>query len=205
MSVEQQPPKKKPIALAITIVLLVCSLNGNMFLYSQYLSNIQEKKYETGQRVASDAIGAVAFYNAILPELEKLGKSTELLGRNEAKFSAGAAFRNVDHVLGFLKEAHQYNGTEFAADKLEAYFNAVQQSLAKIGGHEGALTAAEQDYLAKLQEAFHLQLEAVTAFNADALESRSLSIQIGNGYNNWLEIADKLEQAIDDHTDVKLQ
>ncbi|WP_338551974.1 hypothetical protein [Paenibacillus sp. KS-LC4] len=204
MSVEQQPPKKKPIALAITIVLLVCSLNGNMFLYSQYLSNIQEKKYETGQRVTTDAIGAAAFYNEVLPELEKLGKSAELLERNEAKFNAGAAFRHVDHVIGYLKEAHQYKGTEFASGKLEAYFNAVQQSLGKVGGHEGALTAAEQAYLTKLGQAFSKQLEAVMGFNTDALESRSLSIQIGNGYTNWLEIADKLEQAIGEHTDARL-
>lgn len=199
---DHQTSPKRSLALPITLVLLTFSLIGNVFLYSQYLQNGQEDKYQTGQHIAASAARAESFYKALLLEVERM-YSDDQSERIDAKFDAVSAFRSAEGVMEFIGQAHEINGTELQIDALGNYVSGIEFSIEQVGNHEGPLTAAEKTYLSSLQEALTKQHDIILKFNFDAAESRSLSIQLGNGMG-WTDIADLLEQAINEHKDYTL-
>ncbi|NIK67524.1 hypothetical protein [Paenibacillus sp. BK720] len=196
MEQDKEQSKKRSYALPITLLLLVFSLTGNVFLYSQSLQGAQDDKYEKGLEVIGAAKKAASYYQAVLDDAAAImeGKPSE----------AGTVIRDAAGVNDFLQQAGSVDeDTPFDSDKIYAYLIDVDNSLSYIKEQDGTLTEQESAYLKALQDAYSKQLEIVKQFNFDADKTRSGAIQIGAGIG-WLDIAEQLEKSIEEQASMKL-
>lgn len=199
---ESGEQRKRPVALPVTLLLLVISLIGNVFLYSKYLQNEQDRNYEKGQAIGQAAVSAGDFYNNALSGLGHLLESETLNQRTQALFELGKAYGSSQGVTDFIALAHDMQGTAQNEDELYKTLAAAEQDLSGIGGYEGKLTEADWNKVLLLQSDYQEQRDILFAFNFDALDIRSSSIRLGAGFG-WLDIAEKLEQAVLQGPDAK--
>ncbi|WP_435171003.1 hypothetical protein [Paenibacillus glycanilyticus] len=196
MEQDKEQSKKRSYAMPITLLLLVFSLTGNVFLYSQSLQGGQNDKYEKGLDVIGAAKKATSYYEAVLDDAAAIleGKTSE----------AGTVIRDAAGVNDFLQLAGSFDEDHpFDSGKIYAYMIDVDHSLSYIKEQDGPLTAQESAYLKALQDVYSKQLAIVKQFNVDADKTRSGAIQIGAGIG-WLDIAKQLEQSIEEQSSMKL-
>ncbi|WP_336771712.1 hypothetical protein [Paenibacillus sp. MMO-58] len=196
MEQDKEQSKKRSYALPITLLLLVFSLTGNVFLYSQSLQGGQDDKYEKGLDVIEAAKKATSYYQAVLDDAAAIleGKTSE----------AGTVIRDAAGVNDFLQQAGSFDADHpFDSGKIYAYMIDVDHSLSYIKEQDGPLTTQESAYLKALQDVYSKQLAIVKQFNFDADKTRSGAIQIGAGIG-WLDIAKQLEQSIEEQSSMKL-
>ncbi|GLX69172.1 hypothetical protein [Paenibacillus glycanilyticus] len=188
---KEQHPKKRSYALPITLLLLVFSLTGNVFLYSQSLQGGLDKKYDKGKDVIGAATQAVDYYQAVLDDIFALleGKTAE----------AGTVIRDAAGVADFVQQSHSFDEEDaFDPGSIYSYMIDVDNSVAYIKQQDGKLTAEQTEYLKSVQDVYTKQLTILKEFNFDADKNRSGTIQIGAGIG-WLELANQLEQSIKEH------
>jgi|GEM_PF-2931784 hypothetical protein len=192
---KEKQPKKRSFALPITLLLLVFSLTGNVFLYSQSLQGDQDDKFEKGQEIVEAATQAVSYYQAVLDDTNAIldGKTAE----------AGTVIRDASGVAEFLKQASSFNeDSEFDSGQIYSQMIDVSNSLAYIKQQDGTLTEQESGYLKSLQEIYSKQLDIMKQFNLASNKTRSGAIQLGAGIG-WLDIARQLEQSILEQSGMK--
>ncbi|CAM3115744.1 hypothetical protein PALU110988_02250 [Paenibacillus lupini] len=191
---QEHQSKKRSYALPITLLLLVFSLTGNVFLYSQSLQGEQNDKYDKGIAIIGSATKASAYYQAVLDNAGALldGKDTE----------AGTVIRNASGLVEFLQQSHSFDESKFDSDQVYDYIIDVNNSLQYINEQDGTLTEAEASYLKSLKDVYASQLAVLDQFQFEAAKSRSGSIQIGAGIG-WLDIPKQLEQSISGHSSMK--
>ncbi|ACT00877.1 hypothetical protein [Paenibacillus sp. JDR-2] len=196
MEQDKEQSKKRSYALPITLLLLVFSLTGNVFLYSQSLQGGQDDKYNKGLEVIGAAKKATSYYQAVLDDTAAIleGKTSE----------AGTVIRDAAGVNDFLQQAGSFDtDNSFDSGKIYANMIDVDNSLSYIKEQDGSLTEQESAFLKALQEVYSKQLAIVKQFNFDADKTRSGAIQIGAGIG-WLDIAKQLEQSIEEQSSMKL-
>ncbi|WP_336787020.1 hypothetical protein [Paenibacillus sp. MMO-177] len=196
MEQDKEQSKKRSYAMPIALLLLVFSLTGNVFLYSQSLQGGQDDKYEKGLEVIEAAKKATSYYQAVLDDAAGIleGKTSE----------AGTVIRDAAGVNDFLQQAGSFEAdNSFDPARIYAYMIDVDNSLSYIKEQDETLTEKDSAYLKALQEVYSKQLAIVKQFNFDADKTRSGAIQIGAGIG-WLDIAKQLKQSIEEQSSMKL-
>lgn len=192
---KEHQSKKRSYALPITLLLLVFSLTGNVFLYSQSLQGEQDDKFEKGSEIVEAASKAISYYQTVIDDTNAILEGKE--------FEDGSFIRDASGVTDFLRHAATI-GEEgsFDSGSIYSYMMDVDNSLAYIKENDDNLTEQEALYLKSVQGGYTKQLEILKAFNLDANKTRSGAIQIGAGIG-WLDIAKKLEQSILEQSGMK--
>lgn len=192
---KEHQSKKRSFALPITLLLLVFSLTGNVYLYSQSLQGEQNDKYEKGLEIIDAAAKAVSYYQAVLDNTNAILEGTTA--------EDGSVIRDASGVTGFLQQASSFDeANKFDPDHIYSYLIDVDNSLAYIKQQDGTLTEKQSGYLKSLQEIYSKQLDILNKFNLDSGKTRSGAIQIGAGIG-WLDIAKQLEQSIREQSGMK--
>ncbi|WP_419873885.1 hypothetical protein [Candidatus Pristimantibacillus sp. PTI5] len=191
---EPQKTGKRSIALPITLVILVFSLIGNVFLYSQFLQHKQENNYEKGQRIFAAAIGSQQYAKEMQPLLEALLASKSMADRLGMQFDAGKATAKGQALTELAIEAASLSDQPGKwNEKLPASFvSGVETGLQEIGRYEGPLNEADRAYLTELKDSFEKISGILSGFNSNIGESRIAVIRLSSGLD-WIELAEQLQ------------
>ncbi|MCM3627267.1 hypothetical protein M3194_07810 [Paenibacillus glycanilyticus] len=197
MEQDKEPQsKKRSYALPITLLLLVFSLTGNVFLYSQSLQGDQDDKFAKGSEIIEAATKAVSYYQTVLDDTNAIleGKALE----------TGTILRDASGVTEFLQQASSFGeSSAFDPGQIYSFVIDVDNSLAYIKEQDGTLTEQESVYLESVQDIYSKQLAIMKEFNLDSGKTRSGAIQIGAGIG-WLDIAKQLDSSIQEQSGMKL-
>ncbi|MFF2090328.1 hypothetical protein [Paenibacillus sp. NPDC058174] len=193
---EEQAAGKRSLALPITLVLLVFSLIGNVFFYSQYLQGKQDTRYRTGQHIIETAVLTKVQYETLLNEANRLLELNELgvlPGASAGKGDLTTIRSTADSA--FIAEAYLLKGKKPDLERVDSYFQRIRQSLDELEHLKQPMTEQQITELTKIKEALSAQYEIIQKFNFDAAETRISTIQVASGID-WLELADQLEASI---------
>lgn len=196
---EKQKAGKRPIALPITLVLLVFSLIGNVFLYSQYLQNKQQNNYEIGQTVIEKLTESRLYAQEMMKAIDGLAQSSTQAERYGLAYQIGRAATLGYSVSELMMEAGQLSEGDGAsgAEEAEAYVNAAAAKLTGVAHQVGKLSDNDQEQLAALKADFEEMEHALGGFNYAIGENRTASIRLASGYE-WVDIANKVRQVINE-------
>ncbi|WP_042162773.1 hypothetical protein [Paenibacillus gorillae] len=193
---EEQAAGKRSLALPITLVLLVFSLIGNVFFYSQFLQGKQDTRYRTGQHIIETAVLTKVQYETLLNEANRLLELNELgvlPGASAGKGDLATIRSTADSA--FITEAYLLKGEKPDVERINSYFQRIRQSLDELEHLKQPMTEQQVADLTKIKEALSTQYEIIQKFNFDAAETRISTIQVASGID-WLELADQLEASI---------
>ncbi|RCW51300.1 hypothetical protein [Paenibacillus prosopidis] len=197
----QQQTGKRSIALPITLVLLVFSLIGNVFLYSQFLQNKQQNNFETGQKIYAAAVQSKQYFEELIPLLDALLQSNQLETRAETKFLAGKASQKGQAYFNLMTEAELIAGKSEKRDAEQAlkYVNEVEEALQAIGNNPGTLKEEERAYLVALKGSLEEMARIMDSFNTNIGENRVAVIRLSSGLE-WIVLVEKLQQVMSGQT-----
>ncbi|KRE54216.1 hypothetical protein [Paenibacillus sp. Soil522] len=192
---EQQQIGKRSIALPITLVILVFSLIGNVFLYSQLLQHKQEQKFVKGQGIYEAAAESRQFLDAMIPQLDSLLQSKSMEERLVLKFDAGKLAADGRALAELTAEAA---GISAEPETLDShlpltYLSDVENGLQTIGRYEGPLSEAERAYILALKSSFEAMSGIMKGFNTNIGDNRSAIIRLSSGLD-WTQLVAKLQK-----------
>lgn len=192
---------KRSIALPITLVLLVFSLIGNVFLYSQFLQHKQENNFETGQKIYAAAVQSKQYFEELIPQLDALLQSEQLETRLETKFLIGRALQKGQALVELAAEAEQIAGKSEKRDTEQSlqYVNEIEEALQAIGNYPGPLKEEERAYLLSLKGSFENMAGIMEGFNTNISENRVAIIRLSSGLE-WIDLVEKIQQAMSEQT-----
>lgn len=193
----QQQTGKRSIALPITLVLLVFSLIGNVFLYSQFLQHKQQNNFETGQKIYAAAVQSKQYIEELIPQLDALLQSTQLETRAETKFLAGKASQRGQAFFNLMTEAELIAGKSEKRDAEQAlkYVNEVEKALQAIGNYPGPLKEEARAYLLALKGSLEEMARIMDSFNTNIGENRAAVIRLSSGLE-WIGLVENLQQVM---------
>lgn len=188
---EKQQAGKRSVALPIALVLLVFSLIGNVFLYSQSLQNKQQNNFEAGQRIIGKLAESLAYTREMTQAVDVLLQSGEQEADEEVLFRIGKA-SHEGHAIGYLlAETDKLTGEPgaFGAEEAEQWVDDKAARLMVIAA--GNVNAGDE--LNALKASLAEMEQALSAFNDHIGDSRTAVIRLSGGYE-WLDIAEQLRQ-----------
>jgi hypothetical protein len=197
---EQQPASKRSIALPITMLLLVFSLIGNVFLYSQFLQHKQEKRLERGQNIYSYAIASIDYAERLSAQSTALAASHSLAERAQLKYEAGQAAGGGESMILLAEAAEELAASETAvtASGFESFIGKVDEQVRASGNDEGALSAEERQSLQELAQALDAISELLrNTFNEGIADNKAALIRLSTGLG-WLENMPRLQQLVEE-------
>ena len=191
---EPQKSGKRSIALPITLVILVFSLIGNVFLYSQFLQHKQENNYEKGQRIYAAATESQQYAKEMTPLLDAFLASNTMGERLTLQFDAGKVTAKGTALTELTKEAASISvQPEKWNEKLpDSYVSEVEKGLQAIGRYEGPLNEADQSYLTELKNSFVAISSILSGFNSNIGDSRIAIIRLSSGLD-WIDLVEQLQ------------
>ncbi len=193
---EQQTAGKRPMALPITLLLLVVSLIGNVFLYSQFLQNGQEKKYELGKSIYGDAVSAIDYAEGISAQLPALTASGSLDERMAVKYEAAQSVAKQGAIVSLAKAAHTLTGEKGAirTASFDGFIEYVDEQLQAVGRYEGELNEADRQSLLELGQVLDAISEHLRGtFNESIADSKAALIRVSTGIG-WIDSMPELQQ-----------
>ncbi|MGO4544398.1 hypothetical protein AB4Z29_06345 [Paenibacillus sp. 2TAB23] len=187
---EPQKSGKRSLALPITLVILVFSLIGNVFLYSQFLQHKQQIKYDTGQRIYKAAVASQQYASEMLPLLDALLQSKALDERLDVLFHIGKLSAKGGGLTELAAEAAAISGDSAAWDtEVPAmYVSNAEAGLLAAGRYEGALNDSDAAYVTGLRGSYETLNGVLGKFNANVGETRIAVIRLASGLD-WMKLA----------------
>jgi len=190
-------------ALAVTLVILVLSLMGNILLLTKNMGFSQGEKVEQGERIIANLEwlrDGLAFWGEALKEM---AASDEARGdvRMTAGFMAnslttgGAGMSSSLHELTTAAQKLQPNGLSSGPGAASYFVSKLSNLLGDISGGSGTLTADEMLELEEAAYSFQQLEEAVSEFNFAVKGDRLSMIRLAGGHE-WLPVAAKLQELL---------
>ncbi|OMF34183.1 hypothetical protein BK133_12715 [Paenibacillus sp. FSL H8-0548] len=194
---EQQQTGKRSIALPITLVILVFSLIGNVFLYSQFLQHKQENNFVTGQRIYEAGSESKKFISEMILQLDAFMQSKELDERLALYFAAGKVYAQGQGLIDFAAEASNLSAESSGIDiaLFSGYLKDMEAGLLAIGRNDALLSDEDQSYVASLKSTLGEMSVIMDNFNTNIDGNRNAIIRLSSGLD-WIELAEELQQAI---------
>ncbi|CAM4309694.1 hypothetical protein L1N85_20650 [Paenibacillus alkaliterrae] len=194
---EPQQTGKRSIALPITLVILVFSLIGNVFLYSQFLQHRQDNKFKAGQTIYAAAIETRLYFEELLRQVDALVQSERLEDRQEAKFLAGKASMKGSKFVELVAEAERLAESKDGVnvEHTLTYVKNVDSALQTIGSYSGLLNDEDQAYLLSLKASLEKMAGVMSGFNSNIGDNRIAVIRLSSG-PGWIELVDQLQQHV---------
>ncbi|RIX54119.1 hypothetical protein D3P08_07690 [Paenibacillus nanensis] len=197
---DQHEQKKRPIALPVTLLLLVMSLMGNVLLYTKHIEHTRGNAEETGQDIVKAFMSSqfdLEYWSKFAEDISALAVEDGDAARKRAVHFADALLHSGDNGLSeIIRIAHDIDDDRFA-DAPEAYTLYMNQLIARlnaIGEGSGPLNPDEHKAVANMLQSFTGLTEPIAAFPYAAEGSRNALIRIAGGHD-WLDLADKLQES----------
>ncbi|OBZ08181.1 hypothetical protein [Bacillus sp. FJAT-26390] len=194
---EQQQTGKRSIALPITLVILVFSLIGNVFLYSQFLQHKQENNFVKGQKIFAAAMESKQYVDEMIPVLDAMLQSKSLEERLNVKFDAGRVTAKGNAVAKLTEEAASVSAEpeKFSSESTLAFLANAEKGLQSLGSYNGALNEEEQSYATGLKSSFEAMSETMNGFNTSIADNRIALIRLSSGLD-WIDLVSKLQETM---------
>ncbi|WP_054024215.1 hypothetical protein [Bacillus sp. FJAT-28004] len=198
---EPQHTGKRSIALPITLVILVFSLIGNVFLYSQFLQNKQENNYVKGQKIFKAAVDSRQYVEKMIPQLDALLQSKSLDERYIIKYDSGKVAANGHALVEFTAEAADVTSQpdQINTELPLTYVSDVDKGLQTIGRYEGPLNESDEAYIVALISSFEAISGVLNGFNTNIGESRIAIIRLSSGLE-WVELVVQVQKIMEEHS-----
>ncbi|OBR63102.1 hypothetical protein A7K91_23655 [Paenibacillus oryzae] len=190
-------------ALAVTLVILVLSLMGNILLLTKNMGFSQGEKVEQGETIIAN-LEWLRDGLAIWGEaLEEMAASDEARGdvRMTAGFMAaslstveGSFYSSLFNVMGAAQELQPSNLSN-GPGAVSYHMSKLRNLLGDISGGSGALTADEMLELEDAAASIQQLKEAVSEFNFAVKGDRLSMIRLAGGHE-WLPVAAKLQELL---------
>lgn len=195
---EQEATGKRSMALAISLILLVISLIGNVFFMSKYLQHGQDDKVRAGESIYESLVQNRDYFDEMkrqIHELEALAESDGSSARVAAAFIANSANLEGQGLRTTMLYASEQSETTFgqAIETAEAYVAKVHEQLSAIGSQSGPISEQERQWIGGLKATFDEMSAAVGGFYFNIEGNRSAMQRMANGFS-WLDVADNMQQ-----------
>lgn len=194
---EQQPTGKRPVALAVALILLVFSVMGNVLLLTKNIEHTRSSAEREGEAIFAGFAGSRDY-------LEHMGQYAEQLlqlagtdadaARLTAAHMADAAVREGKVIASLMAKAEETGGSGFAgAGQAAADYLSVRvgEELKRIGEGAGPLAPEEREAAKAIQSAFDDLSKIVSSFHFAMEGSRGAMIRLSSGFE-WLDIAERM-------------
>lgn len=201
---DQQKTGKRPLALPITLILLVMSLMGNVLLYTKHIENSRGNEQEQGQSIVNsfkESQSDLAYWSEFVNRIEEYPDSESELARQAAAHLAEALQRNGSEGLSeMMIKAAEINAERFegATDDYAAYIKWLSDRLLAIGEGSGPLNPDEKKAVENTKLSFGELTERLAAFPYQAEGNRNALIRLAGGYD-WLDTADLIKESMQWH------
>lgn len=192
--------KKKPIALAVTLVLLVISLILVVMFSAKSIGYKQELQVATGEQI-------VERFKQLDGKLAHLQTNTSQLVERAGDWDEAAQLLSAhsqvmlqdvyDHLAALLelgKDIEPDKLGDAEADKLAAWHDQQQQLLLQLAAAAQA-SASDQEQLQQLSQQAAEMKSAVSDFNFKMEGNRNAMIRLAAGFD-WLELVKQMEEAV---------
>lgn len=203
-NVDQPKQGKRPLALPITLILLVMSLMGNILLYTKHIENTRGNTQEQGQNIYDsfkESQNDVAYWSESLGRIVDYPDSESELARQAAALFAEDLQRNGSEGLSaMMSKAAAIDSERFegAADDYSAYMKWLYERLLAIGEGSGPLNPDEKKAVENMNASFGELTERLAAFPYQAEGSRNALIRLAGGFD-WLDTADLIKESMQWH------
>jgi hypothetical protein len=194
---EQQQTGKRSIALPITLVILVFSLIGNVFLYSQFLQHKQEKNFVKGQSIFAAALESRQYVDDMIPVLDAMLQSKSLEERLNVKFDAGKAAAKGNALAKLTDEAASISTQpeKFNSELVSLFLSETEKKGQSIGVYDKPLNDEEHAYILKLKGTFETMSGILKGFNTNIADNRIALIRLSSGLE-WMDLVLELQQTM---------
>lgn len=199
-SMQGSEQKKKPIALAVTLVLLVISLILVVMFSAKSIGYKQELQVATGEKI-------VEHFKQLDGKLAHLQTNTSQLVERAGGWDEAAQLLSAhsqvmlqdvyDHLAALLelgKDIEPDKLGDAEADKLAAWHEQQQLLLLQLAAAAQA-SASDQEQLQQLSQQAAEMKSAVSNFNFKMEGNRNAMIRLAAGFD-WLELAKQMEEAV---------
>lgn len=198
--IRQEDTQRRGWFAPIVLVLLVLSLIGNVYLYSDKLQQGKADREEAGLRIMQDA---QTFHNTVqtmIDRLDSFGQADSVEGRMLAlQDLGGAAESGTASLKGLLVVADGHGGREPLTlnETITAYsfMTMVNENLFHIGSNAGLLNEEDASFVAMLQASL-AEIESIAAkFDFPAEPTEMMALQAAGG-GAWVDIVYELVAAM---------
>lgn len=199
-SMQGSEQKKKPIALAVTLVLLVISLILVVMFSAKSIGYKQELQVATGEKI-------VEHFKQLDGKLAHLQTNTSQLVERAGGWDEAAQLLSAhsqvmlqdvyDHLAALLelgKDIEPDKLGDAEADKLAAWHEQQQLLLLQLAAAAQA-SASDQEQLQQLSQQAAEMKSAVSNFNFKMEGNRNAMIRLAAGFD-WLELVKQMEEAV---------
>ncbi|CAM4265013.1 hypothetical protein PATA110616_03990 [Paenibacillus tarimensis] len=190
---------KRSLFTPIMLILLVISLIGNVFFYSQYLHGTKEKRVEEGSRIIRAGWDTKLHFGGILDNVRLLLDSGDDMGKRIAAKQGIVDWTGyAEQVQAFVWGADGRNGREpltFERRNALTFVSQVEASLKHIGTHGGPLTVKERRYLLSIEKLYSTLSEIAEGFTVDTINDSQAQLVLSGG--DWVDAAYDLAAVMD--------
>jgi len=197
---KKQQPDKRPLALPITLLILVLSVMGNVLLYTKNIEHSQNQSQKEGKAVFTSfekARDVLNYWSGLADEAKALPADSSDEARLTSRYLAEAMERGKEPLEALFVKASELEEAAFAnapAD-FDAYIDKYREPIKAIGDGSGSLTDAEHAALDAAKSSF-AELDGMLAeFHFTGADDRNVLLRLSGGHD-WLPIAEKLHKAI---------
>ncbi|HIW32514.1 MAG TPA: hypothetical protein IAA29_06995 [Candidatus Paenibacillus intestinavium] len=195
-----EPTGKKPIALAVTLVLLViCAMLAVLFA-TKNMSYGQDQKAETGKHIFTH-LATFNEKNTLLLQynydIVDFSPEDHKLARLTAAHAIPLVVEVKQELSQLIRIADDYEKTAFTAQATKElqWMQVIEEQLQLISTQEGELTQAELDQLNALIEGSEYLSQVVNSFNFNVEGNKNAMIRLANGFD-WIEQVQSIEQYV---------
>ncbi|MDQ6421123.1 hypothetical protein RB620_16975 [Paenibacillus sp. LHD-117] len=197
---QKQQSGKRPLALPITLLILVMSVMGNVLLYTKNIEHSRGKAEAEGLAVYTHfekAREELAYWIRLADEAAGAANANNEASRITAAYLSEAIARGEGELGALFLKAKELDETRFgeAPQAYESYIGRLGAFLAAIGKGSGPLSNDELEALASSKSDF-LELDKLLGeFYYGGTDNRNVLVRLSGGHD-WLTIAEKLQAAV---------
>ena len=196
----QEESQRRGWFAPIVLVLLVLSLIGNVYLYSEKLQDGKAERKEQGLAIIVHTMDAHSMIQGIGNRLETIATTDSLETRMVQKQELTRLMQHGQDTIGTLVALADGRGgrtplEEADAQAVNSFLSTAGAAMIAIGNHADPLTAEEAAYVAMLQDSFIALEEISVQFDFVAEPTEMMALQAAGG-GAWVDIAYELASAM---------
>ncbi|GKU79724.1 hypothetical protein [Paenibacillus sp. L3-i20] len=199
--------RRRPLALPITLILLVMSIMGNVLYSTKNIEYSQREKVEAGQQIFDGFANGkkdMDYWGQYIAQIQQMSTIDAQGARLTASHLSEALVQNESGLAVLMKDAAELSSEEFsqASGEYDALIKRMHEELRSIGDGNGALKEEELQNVEAAKAVITELSTGVNKFHFSMEGNRNALIRLSGGYD-WLDIAAILHNTIKSYTNGK--
>ncbi|MBH5318140.1 hypothetical protein I6N90_10005 [Paenibacillus sp. GSMTC-2017] len=195
---------RRPIALPITLVLLVMSVMGNVLFSTKNIEHSQREIVEEGQAIFEGFVQGKAdleYWSRSITQIEELSSKDAEAARLTASHMSEMVLQSGKGIDDLMRKAKELSSENFAQAPGGYAFlrNQMHQKLLSIGEGSGALKQEELQSIEEIKSVITDLSNSISKFHFAIEGNKNALIRLSGGHD-WLDIADALHKTILSYT-----